>query len=487
MSLLDLEARLAHDLATLNYGRANVVLPRTHPDGHVFDVVIVGAGQSGLGAAFALLNERITNILLIDANPEGYEGPWETYARMRTLRTPKHLTAIDLGIPSLTFRAWFEAQHGKAAWDELDKIPRGDWMNYLRWYRRVLDLPVQNDARATLIEPLPGSLYRLHLQDGAPLLARKVVLATGIQGGGEWHIPAMVKALPRDLYAHTSELIDFTALQGKKLAVLGGGASAFDNAAAALEAGAAEVHVFLRRKEIPRVNPIPFLDRNGLLARFGYLDDRTRYIMTSEFFRFGQPPTNDMFDRAASYPGFRLRLGCPWEKVEARGGQVEIHTPEGKDLFDFAVISTGLVTDPRLRPELGMLSDKILLWGDLDLDVEDFRSSLVDDHPYLSPSFHYMAKDPQDGDAAKALAGLFPFNFSALVNFSLAASGLSALSHGLRRLISGISEQFLVEDSPQFLADYLSYSDEEFAIDIGQLQARDDDAEIMPLVAGKSA
>ena len=112
--------------------------PLDHSEGHVYDVVIVGGGQSGLGAAFGLLRERVSNILVIDENREGLEGPWETYARMVTLRTPKHLTSIDLGIPSLTFRSWWEAQVGPEGWEAVGYIPRSDWMNYLRWYRGVL-------------------------------------------------------------------------------------------------------------------------------------------------------------------------------------------------------------------------------------------------------------------------------------------------------------------------------------------------------------
>ena len=81
-----------------------------------------------------------------------------------------------------------------------------------------------------------------------------MVLATGIQGGGEWHVPGFIKAaVPRRLYAHTSEPIDFEALRGKRVAILGGGASAFDNAQHALGLGAGEVHVYVRRQELPKV------------------------------------------------------------------------------------------------------------------------------------------------------------------------------------------------------------------------------------------
>ena len=52
-------------------------------------MLIVGAGQSGLVTAFGLMRERVRNILVIDRAPEGKEGPWVTFARMPTLRSPK--------------------------------------------------------------------------------------------------------------------------------------------------------------------------------------------------------------------------------------------------------------------------------------------------------------------------------------------------------------------------------------------------------------
>ncbi|MBW8734975.1 MAG: NAD(P)/FAD-dependent oxidoreductase, partial [Asticcacaulis sp.] len=289
MSLADLDARVKHDLDCLNFGAA----PWTRAREGLYDVVIVGGGQSGLGAAFALKRERVHNILVLDDSPEGYEGPWETYARMMTLRTPKTITSIDLGVPSLTFRAFWEAQYGEDGWAEVDKIPRGDWMAYLRWYRKVLDLPVKNETHVHMVEPASDG-FILHTDNGK-FHARKVVLATGIQGGGAWHTPDFIKALPRHLYAHTSEAIDVAGLKDKRVGVLGGGASAFDNAHHILDAGAAEAHVFVRRKDLPRVNPIRHMEQAGLIPRFPALSDADKYAVISHFFRFNQPPTNDTF------------------------------------------------------------------------------------------------------------------------------------------------------------------------------------------------
>jgi cation diffusion facilitator CzcD-associated flavoprotein CzcO len=39
------------------------------------DVLIVGAGQAGIAAAFGLLREQITNVVLVDRCDPGREGP----------------------------------------------------------------------------------------------------------------------------------------------------------------------------------------------------------------------------------------------------------------------------------------------------------------------------------------------------------------------------------------------------------------------------
>lgn len=455
-----LEADLARQLSLIGFGGADWTRARAHPQGYVHDVVIVGGGQSGLAAAFGLLRERVSNILIIDESPEGLEGPWVSYARMITLRTPKTLNPIDFGVPALTYRAWWEAQHGAAGWDAVDKIARGDWMDYLRWYRRVLALPVRNDTRLTLIEPLGDGLHRLHLDRQEPLLARKIILATGIQGGGEWHTPAMIRdALPRSLYAHTSEAIDYAALAGKRIGILGGGASAFDNANHALALGVAEAHVFIRRKILPRINPIRFMERVGFTGRYPALSDAEKYAVMASFLGHNQPPTNDTFERAASWPGFDLHLGSPWNAVEQRNGQVRVITPQGHHDFDFVVLSTGLISDPGLRPELAQVAPHIARWADIYTPPPGEENALIDAHPYLGPGFELTPRTPQD--AAK-LHGLFAFNYSALISLGLSASALSGLQTALPRLIRGVTDQLFLDDGEALIADLIAYDETEF-------------------------
>src|SRR5690606_37489098 len=121
---------------------------------------------------------------------------WATYARMLTLRSPKQLTGPDLGVPSLTFRAWYEAQHGSGdisnfdasvpGWAALHKIGRVDWRDYLLWVRDTADIPVENLTRLdSLTDEDSVAVARITGPHGSETVrARKVILALGRDGSG---------------------------------------------------------------------------------------------------------------------------------------------------------------------------------------------------------------------------------------------------------------------------------------------------------------
>ena len=99
------------------------------------------------------MRSQVTNMLVLDKAEEGQEGPWLSYARMHTLRSPKDFTGPDLDIPSLTYQSWHEARFGKEDWQNLDLIPRELWAEYLLWFRRAVGLPVRNDCEVVEIAP----------------------------------------------------------------------------------------------------------------------------------------------------------------------------------------------------------------------------------------------------------------------------------------------------------------------------------------------
>ena len=136
--LEDLACRASYELQCLSYPARPWVQRHTHDGEPVHNVVVVGAGQSGVAIAFGLIRERVLDVLVLDRNPPGQEGPWAAYARMHMLRTPKTVTGPDLGIPSLSVRSWYEAKFGEQAWEKLGKIPRDLWLEYLLWVRETV-------------------------------------------------------------------------------------------------------------------------------------------------------------------------------------------------------------------------------------------------------------------------------------------------------------------------------------------------------------
>src|SRR6185503_1715234 len=109
------------------------VPPRSDAEGRPIDhnVAIIGGGQSGCAFAFALRRAGIGAVAVLDmADSEARAGVWRNAARMNVLRTAKTLPGPELGIPALGFQAWWEARHGREAYESFARAPREAWAEY---------------------------------------------------------------------------------------------------------------------------------------------------------------------------------------------------------------------------------------------------------------------------------------------------------------------------------------------------------------------
>ena len=261
-SLQALERAVVRDFETLNLPVANWVPEHTGPNGQpMLDVLVVGGGMCGLVAALHLRRLGIHNIRVIDGQPAGLEGPWRTFARMETLRSPKHLTGPASGLPNLTFRRWYEAQLGASAWETLGYIPREMWADYLNWFGRATNANVENGIQLAGLsehDDKTGLTWRAELrgaQTGSETVyARMVVLATGREGLAVPRIPAMFAPLRGRGVDHTGDAPERAAMKDSDVVVVGLGASAFDYAAEALEGGARSVRILGRSAVLSRIN-----------------------------------------------------------------------------------------------------------------------------------------------------------------------------------------------------------------------------------------
>jgi cation diffusion facilitator CzcD-associated flavoprotein CzcO len=465
IGLAALAAQVHHDLEVLSYpGRPWIEARASSTGAPIHDVVIVGGGQSGLAVAFGLMRERVSNVLVVDQNPRDHAGPWRTFARMPTLRTPKYLTGPDLGVPSLTPRAWYEAQHGEGSWQALGLLPKEDWAAYLSWYRITLGIPVRSDTCVGALawhEEERAWSVPCH-RDGVDevLYARRVVLATGIEGSGQWQVPAMVSAaLPRERYAHTRWPIDFSALRGKRVAVLGCGASAFDNASTALEHGAREVRLFFRRKQLVNVNPYRWAEFVGFLKHLGDLDDADRWRFILQIVRMGQLPPKDTYERAARHATFHLHPGSAWERVELVGDAVVITTASGKTECDFVIVGTGFVTDLRQRPELALVEPHLARWADRYTPPDGERHEDLMRHPYLGPGFEFTERTK---GAAPYVRYLYNYTFGCLPSLGFGGASISGMKYSVPRVVGGITGSFFAEDRARYYDSLRHYDRTEF-------------------------
>lgn len=457
--LTALEAQIEAALTRLQEPSAPWVPEMRAPDGSVaLDVAVLGAGMAGLAAGFALKREGVARVALFDPQPEGAEGPWATYARMRTLRSPKQLAGPALGLDELTFRAWFEAQHGDAAWEALGKIPTAMWMDYLRWYRRVAGLDVRSGVGVALVEPA-GALFRLALSDGGVVFARHVVLATGRDGlGGPRLLPGFDAAWRGRLWAHSADAIDFAALAGRHVVVVGAGASAFDNAAAALEAGCGRMTLLLRRAALPRVNSSKALDSRGFWHGWFDLPASWRWRLMLSVERRQTPPPHESVRRVAAHANATLLLGAGVQGVARDGDALVLATPRGDVRADFVVLGTGFLQDVALRPELAPVAGDIRTWRDAYDPPEDERDASLALNPWLDEGFAFTERVP---GTAPHLARLHCFNFAATLSHGKVTGDVPAISVGAQRLARAICGRLLAADVAVHAARHAAFDEAE--------------------------
>lgn len=430
-----------------------------------YNVLVIGGGQAGLGAAFALQRKRIGRVKVLEAGSPSDVGCWARYARMHTLRSPKHMKGIELDVPALHVQSWFEAKYGADAWEETRLIPRLDWNEYLTWYREVTGVDVQYASHVTEVAPPDDEGYfvltvEVTGADGLVkeqvLRARRVVFALGLDGGGGPNVPAPIRALPERLWAHTEDAIDFEALTGKRVLILGGGASGFDNASAALDAGAASATVFMRRAEVPSNNPLRWMEFPGMQEHYFDLTDQEKWDFTEFNGGLPQPPTQASIWRAFEHPGFRLERGVTWNTLTTRDGsdgstEIVVTTSDGREeVADFVIAATGYTVDLSRRPELKRFIDDIALWEDR---FESAVGHALGKSPYLGDGFQFL---PKDG-SPDYISRLFHLSTGARVSHGVSGNQLSGIFAGLNRVAHRIASDITRENWTDFMDEFRDF------------------------------
>lgn len=379
---------------------------------------------------------------------------------METLRSPKQLAGPALGLPNLAFRSWYEAQWGREAWEVLGKIPTSMWMDYLVWYRAVLDLPVENGRKLMRIDP---ALHGFNLEtdgDGGPeaIAARRVVIATGREGMARPRVPASLQSLIGRHCRHSSEAIDFSQMKDKTVAVIGFSASAVDNAAAALEAGAGEVHLLVRSPALPRINKMKSTTYPGFTEGFPQLSVAKRLDLLSYVFRYRIAPPRESVQRVFRHANAKLHLGAEVKNAVRNGNRFQLDIGSETLAVDEIIYCTGFMIDISAPPETAAFAEHIRTFRDVIDNRDEATLDEFLDFPDLGPAFEFQERVAGD---APYLAGLHDFSYAATVSHGNVSSDIPCVSDGAARLARGIAAALFTEDFEAHLATLHAYQEPE--------------------------
>lgn len=219
------------------------------------DVVILGAGPYGLSIAAHLGKRKVSYRI--------FGRPMQSWQTMM----PKGMLLKSDGFASCLYDPddaftladyCAEIRHPYA--DVGIPVPLDTFAAYgLEFQKRLV--PNLETVDLVSVKSAPQG-FELKTETGEKVLARRVIVAAGITHFG-W-LPPVLANLPREFATHSSAYGDLSPFKGRKVAVLGAGASAVDIAAILHEVGA-ETELIARANAIafhaPSKEPRPWLQR----------------------------------------------------------------------------------------------------------------------------------------------------------------------------------------------------------------------------------
>jgi cation diffusion facilitator CzcD-associated flavoprotein CzcO len=309
------------------------------------------------------------------------------------------------------------------------------------------------------LELMPGMVRAALRSHGRTevIHARKIVLALGREGSGAPRWPRFATFSPENRppnVFHSSDAIDFAALAGKRVGVLGAGASAFDNAGEALEAGAKAVVLFARRPLLPQVNKSKWTAFAGFQQGYAALDDARRWRFYTYIFSEQVPPPYESVQRCERHPGFSVRFSEGWKDIVPERDFLKILTEKKEDRFDALIVCTGFDVNLTDRPEVAAFRDAIDTWR---AHVPAHEAQMFPEEarfPYLGDAFQLRGASPE-------LGRVHVFNWGATMSHGALAGDIPGLELGARRLAGGIARDLFVEDADRHWARLQEHNEDE--------------------------
>src|SRR4051812_11588208 len=188
------------------------------------DVIIVGSGPNALSLATQLRGRGVEHRIF---------GPpmkfWRDMPPGLHLKSPVLATNIYPPYDGYTFSEW----RGTHELENVEPCPMESFAAYGIWCKNQL-VPYLEDVMVACAAMSKGH-FDITTADGKQHRARRIVFATGLSGLAQ--TPECVAHLPPELASHTFDNHSYERYRGKRVAVIGAGASAIEAGVLVHEAG----------------------------------------------------------------------------------------------------------------------------------------------------------------------------------------------------------------------------------------------------------
>jgi thioredoxin reductase len=329
----------------------------------MIDTAIIGAGPYGLSIAAHLRSQGLPFRI--------FGPPMDSWRR----HMPKGMFLKSDGFASNLYSAdgnftvkKFCAERGIAYDDTRIPVSLDTFIAYGLAFRERL-VPELEEKFVTAVERSTDG-FTVRLEDGEIVRARRVVLAVGITHFE--YTPTALANLPREFVSHSFGHHDLQPFRGRKVTVIGGGASAIELAALLRDLDV-DVHQIIREKAlkfhgVPSEKPRPLWKRirhpqSGLgpgLRSLFYADYPMLFHFLPEHLRgeiVGKHlgPSGHWISKDRVVGRVPLHAGCTIEKATVQDNKVHLHLRE-QDGAQSEIVSDHVIAGTGYRVDLNRLA-----------------------------------------------------------------------------------------------------------------------------------
>jgi cation diffusion facilitator CzcD-associated flavoprotein CzcO len=268
----------------------------------------------------------------------------------------------------------FLAQAGKRCHD-VEPLSRGFYLDYAAWFQQQKAI-VSDHARVNALIREGEDLVAV-TNDGRRFRSRAVVLAVGFAYFANTP-PELAAMFPANRQGHTCNFVDFSALRGRRVLIIGGRQSAFEWTALIREAGADAIHVSYRH-DTPLFATSDWSWVNELVDRIGRdpgwyrrLAPDEKQRLNQRFWEEGRLKLEPWLAGRIDHPDVHLHPGSNVKGTTVKDIGIDVMLDTG-DAFtvDRVVFATGYRVDMQRVPFLsnGLLADLAVRDGFPELDT----------------------------------------------------------------------------------------------------------------------